>query len=81
MMPQEKARELINKFLRIEDDTTFYWEALYDKQYTDEEVMDHAKKCSIIVIDEILSVIPMYIGELNPTWKYWAGVKQEIEKL
>lgn len=31
--------------------------------------------------DEVLAALPMYTGNLNPTWKYWNDVKSEIELL
>ena len=53
MNPKEKAKELVNKFLRIEDDTQFYWEAYNDVPYTDDEVLPHAKRCALFVVSEI----------------------------
>tara|TARA_R110000851_G_scaffold323037_1_gene489448 strand:+ start:377 stop:793 length:417 start_codon:yes stop_codon:yes gene_type:complete len=32
-------------------------------------------------IQLMLNYIPMYQGDLNPTWKYWNDVKNEIEKV
>ena len=40
-----------------------------------------AKQCALICVEEILKAIPMYTGKLNPTWKYWNEVKQELLKL
>ena len=40
-----------------------------------------AKQCASICVEEILKAIPMYTGNLNPTWKYWNEVKQELLKL
>ena len=77
---KEKAKELIGKFTRIEDDTTFYWEPYYDKNYTDEEIFLHAKKCSLIVVDEMLKCDSDIVNwELHE--RYWNEVKQEIENL
>lgn len=38
---------------------------------------DLKRKC-LIVVDEVLAEIPMYTGELNPKWVYWAEVKSFI---
>ena len=32
MNPKEKAKDLIEKYLRLEDDTLFYWNGYYDRQ-------------------------------------------------
>ncbi len=33
------------------------------------------------MVDTMIESQPMYTGELNPHWKYWNDVKQELEKL
>lgn len=40
-----------------------------------------AKKCALVCVNEIMKEVPMYTGELNPRWKYWSDVKEEIQKL
>ena len=40
-----------------------------------------AKQCALIAVEEILKAVPMYTGNLNPTWEFWNQVKTEIEKL
>jgi len=71
MTPKEKANELIEKFLSLND--------IFNKPIiTDEQ---DAVKCAIIAVDEILNAIPMYTGNLNQTWKYYNEVKSELEKL
>ena len=42
--------------------------------------INNAIDCAIDCADEVLKAIPMYVGELNPKWKYWNDVKQEILK-
>ena len=37
MNPKEKAKDLIEKYLRLEDDTLFYWNGYYDRQMLDED--------------------------------------------
>lgn len=66
---KEKSVELFNKFIR------------HSKGQTDEARKIHAKQCALIAVEEILKTTPMYTGNLNPKWKYWGEVKQEIEKL
>jgi hypothetical protein len=79
MKPEEKAVELVEKYLRIEDDTTFYWEPYYDRKYIDDEVLDHAKKCALIAVDEIIEWLSPFEG--CPAHPYWQEVKNEINKL
>jgi hypothetical protein len=33
-----------------------------------------------MAVEEILSTIPMYTGNINPSWSYWDEVKEELEK-
>jgi hypothetical protein len=66
MTPQEKANELILKYLRIEN-TNEWWSKV------------PAKQCALIAVDEVISVID---AETNyKTWEFYKQVKQEIEKL
>jgi hypothetical protein len=70
MTPQEKAKELYNKFLR-------YVPA--------EEEFEHeyAKQCALIAVDEIISNIEPSVSMdvISARIKYWEQVKKEIEKL
>ena len=89
--PKEKAEELVNEYLRIEDNTTFYWNAYDDQRMFDDEVLPHAKKCALIAVDEIikafyLNIFSDIVGNnvINFSEResnYWEEVKQEIEKL
>lgn len=80
MTPQEKAKELLEKYLRIEDKTTFYWEPYYDRRCLDEEVKDHAKKCALITIDEIVSACEYNnVESLNTDW--WNKVRISLNAL
>jgi hypothetical protein len=68
MTPQEKAEELIEKFIKhtlVFDDRAGWLE---DK--------NEAKQCALIALDEILSAIGFNVMD-----EYWIEVKQEIEKL
>jgi hypothetical protein len=67
MTPKEKAEELVLKYQNY-----------FFNFYTNYK----AKKCALMVVDEILDAI-VIINEHNFEGlnKYWAEVKQEIEKL
>lgn len=75
--PKEKAKELIEKFLRIEDDTTFYWEPYYDTRCMDEEVLPHAKKCAILVCAEMINQSKEL--KLADHILFWENVKNEVQ--
>lgn len=74
-----KTKELINKFLRIEDDTFFYWDPGNDMRYTNEEVLPHAKKCALMCVEEIKQVLRIQKLKLWDEQNiFWAKVKEEI---
>jgi hypothetical protein len=79
MTPKEKAEELVEKYLRIEDDTTFYWVSYWNRRMIDDEVLTHAKRCALIAVDEIEIVLLQ--ERIFESFDYWKAVKQEIEKL
>ena len=87
MEAKNKAKELINKYLRIEDDTTFYWESYSDRRYIDDEVFNHAKKCALVAVEEILESQPSYRywdthdDETPNAITFWNEVKDELNKL
>lgn len=66
--PKEKAEEILRAFNKI---------LTGDSKSNNE----NAKKCALLCIDEILKVVPMYVGNLNPTWKFHKDVRTEIENL
>lgn len=69
LTPEEKAKEIRNKFSnQIVMANASEWS-------------EPSKQCALIAVDEILKAIPMYTGNLNPTWKYWDDVRKEIGKL
>ncbi len=78
MTPKEKANELIEKFLSLND--------IFNKPIiTDEQ---DAVKCAIIAVVEIIDqwdYVDTYLanlgGEFNPNLRYWQEVKTELEKL
>lgn len=70
MTAKEKAQELVDKYLCIDE--------IYDVDlFCDECGMtnDVAKYCALIAVDEMLSEC-----RIQSEW-YWKEVKQEIEKL
>ena len=77
MEAKKKAEELITKFLRVEDDTVFYWEPFYDMRYTDDEVKEHAIKCAKITVSEIIELENFSIEGRE----FWNEVRTEIEAL
>jgi hypothetical protein len=76
MTPQEKAREIIKKFIPHAQ----YWDC-YNDELLEE---NHAKQCALIAVEEI---IDLNLGLSNcdeNNWsieKFYIEVKQEIQKL
>ena len=71
LTPQEKALELIHKYVALTDG----W--VYGKSS-----WEYKKKCALIAVDEILSEHMFDDSDYaNRQYKYWQQVKQEIEKL
>jgi hypothetical protein len=71
MKPQEKAKELVYKFLKTDEKDPFSFVG-----YT------VAKECALIAINEILYAINWHeLEPPNKEWDYWNDVKLEIEKL
>jgi hypothetical protein len=65
MTPKEKARELVDKYARLDG---------YDDSI-DLSKCEFEKQCALIAVDEIIkATIPLRTN-------YWEEVKQEIEKL
>jgi hypothetical protein len=74
MTPKEKAIEIYTK--------------MYNEVYASYGTDFLAKQCALIAVNEVVDQwfgIDTYLangqGELNPNYKYWLEVKQEIEKL
>ena len=73
MTPQEKAQELVEKFIKhtlVFDDRAGWLE---DK--------NEAKQCALIAVAELLSETEERDGMRIINSPYWLEVKQEIEKL
>ena len=67
MTPQEKAKDLVDK----------YWIYLRANLLYDDEVKEDAKHCALIAVDEIRDNLPL----ISDIQYYWIDVKAEIQKL
>ena len=89
MTPKEKAKDIIQKFIRYsEKDISGEYESYYLTK------LSSAKQCALIAVDEILKLGLHEVGDYkdaqtstddfsSATWyiSYWLEVKEEIEKL
>ena len=67
MTPQEKANELVNKYL-VSTPIVFH--------------IDDAKKCALIAVNEIIEAIDWHEYETpNKQINYWLDVRKEISNL
>ena len=72
MTPEEKAVELFNKMYNVD---------AYD-DYNDPAMQyGHAKKCTLIAVDEIINSKHGWNKYTSAFVKYWQQVKQEINNL
>ena len=75
MSAQDKAKELISKFM-----PHVKW------KMGQEDCLDRAKKCALVAVDEIYFGIYNYLKNTNELqnsdreFAYWENVKTEIEK-
>jgi hypothetical protein len=82
MIPQEKARELVNKYLNTSID--FPYLDSQDGNCIGTGRMTHysAVKFALIAVEEIIEAIDWHEFEQpNEEYDYWNEVKKEIEKL
>lgn len=76
MTPQEKAKELADKFYQTTpNESWFNTPAGLQEEY---KAWEQSKQCALVAVDEILNVLSK---DINPLVNYWFEVKQEIEKL
>jgi len=76
MTPQEKANELVNKFMEYSH-TDFI---PYQGGYQMDSQIENAKQCALIAVDEIIQEMNSVMLP-NPFKQYWSEVKQQIELL
>lgn len=83
MKPETKAKELVDRFINlIQYDfiSDLHWYDTRNNKYND-YVKKDAKKCALIIVDEILKDREIIDGMRVINDSYWLKVKQEIEKL
>ena len=76
MTPQEKAKELVNKFNKIDSDSE-----MFDGF---KMTLFYSQRCALIAVDEIMQHAEnSYYNKdiINGAKLYWKEVKQEIEKI
>jgi hypothetical protein len=73
MTPQEKAKELVEKYRGVAH-SDFHNQTGYDEAQREE----NQKQCALIAVDEILG---QFKWRPKDSLSYWEEVKQEIEKL
>lgn len=76
MTPEEKAKELFNKFIPHSRDNSGFG-------YNREMEEKNAKSCVIICVDEIIQELEPddLFKNYNERVTYWRDVKEEISKL
>ena len=72
MTPQEKAKQLYNKFNP---------HCLVKNFYGDDVEVASTKQSALIAVDEIINCTKNGLGLTKYSKEYWQEVKQEIEKL
>lgn len=70
MTPKEKAKELVKKY-------SCYFHGIQEDLFENVVIHDDAIQCSLILVNEIISLILLSQAEIN----YWNKVKKEIIKL
>lgn len=79
MIPKERARQLISRFIPLVDD----WDGTNDCKKEEYEINQSAKELALVCVDEIISVLE-YMGksDVGNRWNQaWYGyVKEEIQK-
>lgn len=79
MTPKEKAKELVYGYEYL----VKTWDCYHDKPLEIQYRLPDMKKCSLIVVNEILKCIDwdFYEGNDQTEFRWWNEVKKEIEKL
>lgn len=83
MTPQNKAKELVNKFKSNVYKKAFAnTDFMYDRYYGIDD--DMSKQCALIAVDELLEATKRYDYTLGPKPSYndyWLKVRYQIEQL
>lgn len=84
MTPEEKAKELVEKYKLLVTN----WDCYHDTELTDEETLEDRKKCALIAIDEIINLNCVWFDrsasleeDESDTLEYWQQVKASITNL
>ena len=81
MNPQEKAQELVDKYINASFNCKDCNMPFCDIKCT-QLSLNEAKQCALIAVDEIIEAIDWHEFEHpNKEFDYWQEVKEEIEKL
>jgi hypothetical protein len=72
MTPREKAFELFDKMYNVDFQDDYELPSMQ---------LIHAKRCALILVNEILDSSLYYFDEMDKYVIYWQQVKNEIEKL
>ena len=73
MTPKDKAIELVNKFIFIDDGSKFQFITIEDEK--------KAISCALIAVDEIIKALRKDLPEIGKGKGYWYRVRQEIENI
>jgi len=65
--PKEYAEELVLEMYNAQDDG-LRW-------------MPDAINCAKVAVRKILKEVPMHVGNLNPKWKFFTEVLNELNKM
>lgn len=73
MTPKEKAKELVDEFINLNQEHSCLSEDKHGMEY------EYHIKCALKVVDEILKTF--FLPIQDSAKNYWQEVKQEIQKL
>ena len=79
MTPQEKAKELYDKFYFVNSESVELITGEYEMLFSLHE--SDAKQCALIALDEIIEALELNSWQNINQIKYYQEIKQEIEKL
>jgi hypothetical protein len=77
MTPKEKAKELIFNFSPL----VTIWDCYHDEPRQEQLILQDAKKCAKIAVNEIIEAIDWHVNETpNQEFIFWDNVLNEIDK-